>query len=122
MERPSNISVKHLWNRALEPLRSKLPPGEFETWIQPMQAIGGSGDSVELAVPNRMFAAWVQERFLKELADAWVSVGGQRARFLFRWDEGAAQGELFRLEDTAPPGESSDLHIALSSVGIVPFA
>jgi chromosomal replication initiator protein len=103
VERPSNISVKHLWNRALEPLRSKLPPGEFETWIQPMQAIGGSGDSVELAVPNRMFAAWVQERFLKELADAWVSVGGQRARFLFRWDEGAAQGELFRFEDTAPP-------------------
>jgi len=54
-----------------------------------------------------MFAAWVQERFLDELADAWVSVGGQRARFFFRWDEDAAQGELFRLEDAVPPASQT---------------
>ena len=51
---------------------------------------------VELAVPNRMFAAWVEENFLDELASAWVEAAGRKARFAFRWDDGAAQGELFR--------------------------
>jgi len=108
VERPSNSSVKHIWARALEPLRSKLAPGDFETWIRPITPIGTVDGSVELVVPNRMFAAWIEERFLDELADAWVSVGGQRTRFSFRWDDAAAQGELFRSEDTGrPPGQGA---------------
>jgi chromosomal replication initiator protein len=101
VERPSNSSVKHLWTRALEPLRSKLAPSDFATWIQPIMPLGTSEGAVELAVPNRMFAAWIEERFLDELAEAWISVGGQRTRFSFRWDDDAAQGELFRPQDTA---------------------
>jgi len=100
VERPSNSSLKHLWARALEPLRSRLPAQDFETWIRPITPVGTSEGTVELAVPNRMFAAWVEERFLEQLADAWVSAGGQRASFSFRWDADAAQGELFRPEDT----------------------
>ena len=105
VERSSNSSVKHLWSRALEPLRSKLGAGDFETWIQPITPIGASDGVVELAVPNRMFAAWIQERFLDELAAAWTGVCGERTRFSFRWDDDAAQGELFRPEDTGRPQE-----------------
>lgn len=109
VERPSNSSLKHLWARALEPLRSQLPPQDFETWIQPITPVGSSEGTVELAVPNRMFAAWVEERFLEQLADAWVSAGGHRTRFSFRWDDHATQGELFRQEDTGRPKPQASL-------------
>jgi chromosomal replication initiator protein len=105
VERPSNTSVKILWNRALEPLRSSLSPTEFDAWIRPIAPLSASRDVVELAVPNRLFAAWVEEHFLAKLSEAWISAGGTRARFAFRWDDAAAQGELFTA--AAPPPRDS---------------
>jgi chromosomal replication initiator protein len=87
--------VKSLWSRALVPLQARLPAADFDTWIRPIAPLGGAEGIVELAVPNRMFAVWVEENFLDELASAWVEAAGRRTRFTFRWDEGAAQGELF---------------------------
>ena len=81
------------------PLREKLEPADFEAWIQPISPLAADEGVVELAVPNRMFAAWLEENFLEELANAWVEAAGKRARFTFRWDDGAAQGELFRNAD-----------------------
>ncbi len=105
MERSSTSSVKSLWSRALVPLRARLPAADFETWIQPIAPLGASEGSVELAVPNRMFAAWVEENFLDELANAWVEAAGKTARFTFRWDEGAAQGELFEIARPSSGGQ-----------------
>jgi chromosomal replication initiator protein len=88
----------------LTPLRAKLSAADFDAWIRPIAPLGASGDVVELAVPNRLFASWLEERFLDELASAWLSAAGRRARFTFRWDEAAAQGELFTHPQTqAPP-------------------
>lgn len=95
VERPSNTSVKILWNRALEPLRSSLSPTEFDAWIRPISPLSASQDVVELGVPNRMFAAWIEEHFLANLTQAWVAASGGQARFTFRWDNAATQGELF---------------------------
>lgn len=112
MERPSNTSVKTLWNRAVEPLRSKLGAGEFDAWIRPIAPLSASRDVVELAVPNRLFAAWLEEHYLEELAQAWASAAGGRARFSLRWDDAAAQGELFSRGPGLPPrtqGQQSSL-------------
>jgi len=90
------MKLKSLWEQTVAPLRARLDATDYETWIEPMEPLSASAESVEIGVPNRMFAAWVEENFLDELADAWVRAVGRRAQFRFTWRKPPAQGELFK--------------------------
>lgn len=96
------MNLKTLWEQTLEPLRGRLDSADYETWIKPMKPICAGENGVEISVPNRMFAAWVEENFLDDLADAWVHASGQRSRFHFTWGNVASQGELFGPVKTDP--------------------
>ena len=95
MEPDAGGSLESLWNQALESLKARLEADEFSSWIQPMVPVSTSGQTVELAVPNRMFAAWVEENYLDALATAWVEAAGKQTTFTFTWDDARLQGELF---------------------------
>jgi chromosomal replication initiator protein len=110
VDKPSSTTLKTLWEQTVAPLRARLDASDFETWIEPMEPLSASAEGVEIGVPNRMFAAWVEENFLDELAEAWVRAAGRRARLRFTWSKPAAQGELFArsstpaADDGAPAG------------------
>ena len=57
------MNLKTLWEQTLEPLRGRLDSADYETWIKPMKPICAGENGVEISVPNRMFAAWVEENF-----------------------------------------------------------
>ncbi len=107
MQKVSNSDLKVLWKRTVEPLEARLGRNEFETWIQPMLPLAAGDNSVEIAVPNRMFAAWVQENFLEDLAAAWVAASGRPASFTFTWEKQPSQGELFGHPKQAPAATSA---------------
>jgi chromosomal replication initiator protein len=94
-------SLEALWNQALEHLRGRLDQEEFENWIRPLMPVQSGSGTLEISVPNRLFAAWVEENYLDALASAWVESSGRQTKFTFTWDASALQGELFR--DIAEP-------------------
>ena len=95
MEKTNVQNLKSLWNQAVEPLKAELSAADFEAWIKPMNPLSMDRDTVEVSVPNRMFAAWIEENFLEELSKAWVQAAGSRATFRFTWGALPTQGELF---------------------------
>jgi chromosomal replication initiator protein len=95
VDKPSGTELKTLWEQTVAPLRARLDATDYSTWIEPMKPLFADDRGVEISVPNRMFAAWVEENFLDELADSWVRAGGRRSQFHFTWGDIAPQGELF---------------------------
>jgi chromosomal replication initiator protein len=88
-------NLKSAWEDAVTPLRGRLSPEEFDTWIRPLAPIVGEDGVVEIAVPNSMFAAWIRENFLDELAREWTRASGRSDTFRLVCGRPQAQGELF---------------------------
>ena len=52
-----------LWNHCLRHFEKELPPQQFRTWIQPLQA-ASQGRLLTITAPNRFVLQWVKDRFL----------------------------------------------------------
>jgi chromosomal replication initiator protein len=55
-----------------------------------------SGETLEISVPNKLFASWLEENYLDLLATAWTEAHGRDTTFTFTWNNAGAQGELFK--------------------------
>lgn len=96
MQPAEEHSLGTLWNQALASIRGKLDREEFDNWIEPLTPVAVDDDNLQISVPNRLFAAWVEENYLDVLAGAWVEACGRQTTFTFTWDSSALQGELFK--------------------------
>jgi chromosomal replication initiator protein len=52
-----------LWNLCLRHFEKELPPQQFRTWIEPLQA-SSHGRVLAITAPNRFVLQWVKDRFL----------------------------------------------------------
>jgi len=52
-----------LWSHCLRHFEKELPPQQFRTWIQPLQA-SYLGRVLTITAPNRFVLQWVKDRFL----------------------------------------------------------
>jgi len=93
---PSRSQLEDVWNRAVSSLRRQLDHDEFESWIRPLVPVSLSGENLEISVPNRLFASWLEENYLELLTTAWVEAHGKETTFTFTWDGSGQQGELFK--------------------------
>ena len=96
MQSEADKTLETLWKEAVGTLQLRLEREEFDSWIRPLVPVAISEKTVELAVPNRLFASWLEENYLELLTAAWVETSGRRSEFTFTWNGGAIQGELFR--------------------------
>lgn len=92
----SLVQLKDLWNQAVDALRGQVDREEFENWIRPLVPVSLNEETLELSVPNKLFASWLEENYLDVLAKAWVETHGRETGFTFTWDAMGLQGELFR--------------------------
>jgi chromosomal replication initiator protein len=92
----SRTQLEDLWNRAVSSLRGRLERDEFDSWIRPLVPISLRNETLELSVPNKLFASWLEENYLDVLAAAWVEAHGHETSFNFTWNAAAVQGELFQ--------------------------
>ncbi|MEW6353451.1 MAG: chromosomal replication initiator protein DnaA [Pseudomonadota bacterium] len=57
-----------LWKRCLDRLEGELSSQQFNTWIRPLQVVEDDS-SLRLLAPNRFVLDWVNEHFLKQIAE-----------------------------------------------------
>ncbi len=92
----SRTQLEDLWNRALSSLRERLDDDDFDNWIRPLVPLSLNSETLELSVPNKLFASWLEENYLDLIAKAWVDAHGHETSFTFTWNGTGLQGELFQ--------------------------
>ncbi len=60
-----------MWSAIRAALRAECGERTFDNWLKPVTLIGIDGDVVELALPTRFLADWIQTNFLERLRSLW---------------------------------------------------
>ncbi len=58
---------KEIWQHITSRFSSKLRPKEYETWFSPITLKALDDNLAVIEVPNRFFAEWIRERYLRDL-------------------------------------------------------
>ncbi|HEY2772912.1 MAG TPA: chromosomal replication initiator protein DnaA [Candidatus Binatia bacterium] len=91
----TRTQLEDLWNRAVSALRQRLERDEFDNWILPLVPLALTSETLEISVPNKLFASWLEENYLDLLTSAWMEAHGEETCFTFTWSGTGLQGELF---------------------------
>jgi chromosomal replication initiator protein len=59
-----------IWKRVTDHLRATVTPDDFETWFSKINLGFIGPDHVVLEVPNKFVVSWLQETFMKQIAEA----------------------------------------------------
>ncbi|MFC6670610.1 chromosomal replication initiator protein DnaA [Marinobacterium aestuariivivens] len=65
-----------LWEQCLRSLQEEFPAQQYNTWIRPLRAEGGSEGMLVLLAPNRFVRDWVNDRFLSRIRQVVCEVTG----------------------------------------------
>lgn len=86
--------MSETWIKALEILKARLDPVQFETWLSPIRITPGEGDALTLEVPDEFSARWIRDNYLEMIKDA-------------LWDTARAPvGIDFRVREVSAPPRS----------------
>ena len=97
----SNISSK-IWNDACKQLKGILSGDVYERWIAVIQCIGESEDSLQLAVANDFYKAWLEENYFPMIRKAVIVVSGKEMDVSFTVDS-----NHFKVEAPEPVQEKT---------------
>ena len=61
MQQKSN-DLTAIWDGVREELRTKVPPSAFESWLEPLQAVGVQGTRLYVDGPDRV-RDWFERRY-----------------------------------------------------------
>jgi chromosomal replication initiator protein len=78
------ITAADLWAHCLESIRSETEHQSYQTWFEPTRGVGVTDDSVEIEVPNRFFADWLEEHYLGLIERALLQHTGSKLRAVFQ--------------------------------------
>jgi chromosomal replication initiator protein len=82
-----------LWDHCLRHFEKELPPQQFRTWIQPLQAL--SRDRVlTITAPNRFVLQWVKDRFLPVIEQLTREAAPHRVAVVLQLADTPASGGL----------------------------
>jgi hypothetical protein len=82
-----------LWDHCLRHFEKELPPQQFRTWIQPLQAL--SRDRVlTITAPNRFVLQWVKDRFLPVIEQLTREATPHRVAVVLQLADTPASGAL----------------------------
>ncbi len=64
------------WQECLSVLSERIQPQSFKTWLKPTQLISDDGNFLEIAVPNRFVANWLENNYTEQIVQAVREVCG----------------------------------------------
>ena len=64
--RPIEDDPAAIWRRVRSELEASLPAATFDLWVEPLRAIGSSGETLYVTGPPRV-RTWVERRYLDQL-------------------------------------------------------
>lgn len=105
-------TLEHIWLRVSKRLQSRLSPDEFRTWFSQATLKNWEGDLAVVSVPNRFYAAWIEEKYLHQLEESLAHVLRTSPRVGLVYESSIPQ----RKEGDAGP--STGLNPALTFAGI----
>jgi chromosomal replication initiator protein len=79
---PSRQDPDALWRATQERLRASVPESTYRLWLEPLQAVGGAGDTLYLTAPEGI-KAWAERRYSALIAEALTESGGPLRRVVF---------------------------------------
>jgi len=94
-----------LWNHCLRHFEKELPPQQFRTWIQPLQA-ASQGRLLTITAPNRFVLQWVKDRFLPVIEQLAREAASDHVEVVLQL---APNSSANNASPTAPPPVSSTL-------------
>jgi chromosomal replication initiator protein len=57
-------AMQEHWESALQDMRDRLSPENFETWLAPIVWGGCDGHRLRLRIPNKFYAEWIRTHYL----------------------------------------------------------
>jgi len=75
-----------LWDEAVDRLRSRVSPQNFDMWLRPIELTSWDGETVRLRAPNSYVRIWFESNFLATLVEELVGLGQQAIRVEFEPD------------------------------------
>ena len=76
--------MENLWSKAIDSLKERITPQNFDIWIKPIQFISMDGENVELQVPNRFFKDWITEHYASHLKEVLSFITQRHCHLHFR--------------------------------------
>jgi chromosomal replication initiator protein len=77
------VNPQELWKTSLAQLQLSISPANFATWFRGTSITRVEEDLVEIACPNPFTKAWLEERYLADIAAAVSGVLGRSVRLSF---------------------------------------
>jgi len=79
-----NLSHKQVWADCLSIIKKDLNERSFETWFKPITAVRLEGEVLTILVPDKMFYEHIEDKYVKLLKKAILSVLGSKARLEYK--------------------------------------
>ncbi|HEU0030953.1 MAG TPA: chromosomal replication initiator protein DnaA [Kofleriaceae bacterium] len=61
------MTVQPLWDEAVERLRSRVSPQNYDMWLRPIELMSFDGSTLRLRAPNSYVRLWFESNFLSSL-------------------------------------------------------
>lgn len=107
----SDIKKKELWRSITSHFSSTLLPKDFETWFSPAGLKDFNNEQAVIEVPNRFFANWIREHYLKDLRNIIKEISGLDPEILFSVRNGPPETASGRSLTSGPlPSPKPDLY------------
>jgi chromosomal replication initiator protein len=74
-DQASGPGSRTAWDRVLAVLKPRINRGNYDTWFAPTRQHGQQGDTIQVAVPNDMFAEWMRSQYLGDIQSALPDAG-----------------------------------------------
>jgi len=83
------------WQNAMNLLRSRLDPVQYERWLSPIRPIDGGDGRITLEVPDEFSARWISDNYIELIKDAFWDTARKHV-----WIDFLVRGKT--TEDAAP--------------------
>lgn len=69
--------VSTVWEDCLNILKDRIQPQSFKTWLKPTKLIKDNGSELNISVPNRFVANWLEGHYIDHIQEAVSAILGQ---------------------------------------------
>src|SRR5580698_5295127 len=75
-----------LWDEAVDRLKSRVSPQNFDMWLRPIELTSWDGGTLRLRAPNSYVRIWFESNFLATLVEELTELGQAAVRVEFEPD------------------------------------
>lgn len=111
--------MNELWDRTMSALRNRLSEESFNAWFAPIEFVAVDNTQLQLRIPNRFYADWINSHYADllndSLNDALMQTGGSPNSVQVQWSVDPSLQEKIATQPPPAPTATEVLPTATSS-------